>query len=164
MDPAGKTWRLYDLLAEAPVFLEFGAYTCGPTNRQAAGVQGIVDLYNLDLRTSLVIGYETHAMGPGCENGECFSDFSYRDDGSPVRQPETYEQRRELAEEFRDKYDATYPILVDEMDNRVKCDMALDTNTGYLIGVDGRVAVVHDWLDYQAMNTSIDAYLTQLWK
>lgn len=180
-DIYGDEHELYELLKTKPVMLQFGAYTCGPTNRNLEEMRQLQEKYGKradGAHIMMVYRWETHAYGPpNCQDGAClripysfepgcdFADPDYVENCDKILQPTTYEERVALATRMvEEKTKSDYLVLIDEMDNAVTCSLGDDTNSALLIGVDGRVVEYHTWFNREAnMEDAIVDYLAFLW-
>jgi YD repeat-containing protein len=86
-------------------------------------------------------------------------EYSYDADGNPIEQPNTYDERVELAETFIDEAEIVMPVLVDGIDNPLWCTYGRRPNMAYLIGMDGRILLQQDWNDPAEMEAAIQDYL-----
>ena len=85
---------------------------------------------------------------------------------SAYPQPRSYTERVALATEVAGMLEGDQLLLVDEMDpearnNPVWCSYGPAPNSGYLIGRDGTLEVVHRWLSLPDMETAIDELLAR---
>ena len=55
----------------------------------------------------------------------------------------------------------TVPVLIDEMDNPLRCTYGPTPNIAYLIGVDGRIVEKQGWYQPQQMEAAIEKYLAR---
>lgn len=85
--------------------------------------------------------------------------FSRDEDGNPIMQPLTYEERRAMAQETIDAQGINVIVLVDEMDNPIWCTYGQAPNIAYLIRTDGRILVKQDWYNPNKMEEFILAYI-----
>ena len=85
--------------------------------------------------------------------------YSRDKEGNPVNQPDTYEERLELARQTVADEGITVPVLVDEMDNPLWCTYGPAPNIAYLIGTDGTVVAKQGWYDPDGMEAAILDYL-----
>lgn len=85
--------------------------------------------------------------------------FSKDEEGNPVTQPETYEDRLAIARQTAADEGITSLMLVDEIDNPVWCTYGPAPNIAYLIGRDGIIVTGQQWYDPGEMENAIQAYL-----
>ena len=86
-------------------------------------------------------------------------EYSYDDEGNPIEQPTTYEERVAMAAKTIEEAGLLMPVLVDEMDNPMWCSYGRRPNNAYLIGMDGRVLAYQQWCDPIEMETDIEEAL-----
>ena len=96
---------------------------------------------------------EAHAIDTG-RQGPVTSD----EEGNPIYEPQTYEERVELARSTVAAEGITVPVLVDEMDNPLWCTYGPAPDIAYLIGTDGKIVVKQGWYDPEQMESAILAY------
>ena len=97
---------------------------------------------------------EAHAIDTGRP-----SPYTYDQEGSPIYEPKTYEERVELARKTVAAEGITVPVLVDEMDNPLGCTYGPAPNIAYLIGTEGKIIVKQSWYDPEQMESAILAYI-----
>ncbi len=97
---------------------------------------------------------EAHAV----DTGRTVS-YSLDEEGNPIYEPQTYEERLELAIMTINAEGVTVPVLVDKMDNPLWCTYGPAPNIAYLIGTDGKIATKQGWYNPEEMETAILAYL-----
>jgi len=102
----------------------------------------------------IVYAREAHAVDTGRRAAN-----TYDDAGNPIYEPQTYEERVELARKTVAVEGITVPVLVDEMDNPLWCTYGPAPNNAYLIGTDGRIVVKQGWYQPEEMRSAITAYL-----
>jgi len=97
---------------------------------------------------------EAHAVDTGRTGS-----YSRDEEGNPVYDPQTYEERLELAIKTIAAEGITVPVLVDEMDNPLWCTYGPAPNNAYLIGTDGMIVTKQGWYNPNEMESAILAYL-----
>jgi hypothetical protein len=97
---------------------------------------------------------EAHAVDTGRTGS-----YSRDEEGNPIYEPQTYEERLELAIKTINVEGITVPVLVDEMDNPLWCTYGPAPNIAYLIGTDGKIVARQGWYNPEEMESSILAYL-----
>jgi len=85
--------------------------------------------------------------------------FSTDDEGNPVGQPTSYEERTELARKTAIESDIRTTLLVDEIDNPVWCTYGPAPNIAYLIGTDGKIIYKQGWYDPILMEQEIISFI-----
>lgn len=96
---------------------------------------------------------EAHAVDTGRT-----SSYSLDEEGNPIYEPQTYQERLELAIKTIDAEGITVPVLVDEMDNPLWCTYGPAPNIAYLIGTDGKIVIKQGWYNPEEMESAILAY------
>jgi hypothetical protein len=85
--------------------------------------------------------------------------YTYDEEGHPVYEPATYEERLALAQKTVEAEGITVPVLIDEMDNPLWCTYGQAPNNAYLIGTDGTVVAKQGWYDPREMRAAITNHL-----
>jgi len=94
-------------------------------------------------------------------NKEWTGSYSNDEEGNPVGQPLTYEERAELARKTAVEAGINVPLLVDEIDNPVWCTYGPAPNIAYLIGTDGKIIAKQGWYTPKLMEQAITSYLEE---
>ena len=87
--------------------------------------------------------------------------FTYDEEGNPIYEPQTYEERVELAGKAVTAEAITMPVLVDEMDNPLWCTYGPAPDIAYLIGTNGKIVAKQGWYQPEEMEVAIVDYLAQ---
>ncbi len=85
--------------------------------------------------------------------------YSTDEEGNPIFQPQTYDERLVLAQKTIKEQGILCPVLVDEMDNPIWCTYGQAPNIAYLIQSDGEIIVKQIWNDPVKMEEFILAYI-----
>jgi peroxiredoxin len=107
-----QTVRLSDLFGDKPIVLMFGNVTCGPFRSIYPMVDELALRYKEEARFLGVYVREAHPTD-GWRMGS--NDAA----GVSLRQPRDYAERRTAANQCSVKLKMSFPLLVDEMDDRV---------------------------------------------
>jgi hypothetical protein len=155
-DVDGTDRRLSKLLANKPVAIFTGSYSCPVYRRARKKIDRIAKEYRDRLEVVIVHGPEAH---PG--KGE---PSPYRGDSWPLKFSDrgldtTFAERVKLAKAVGGAPGAR--LLVEPMDNPVWCSYGTVPNGAFLIDQDGTLVAVHDWFDAETFVASIDALLAQ---
>jgi hypothetical protein len=157
-DTRGKSVRLGDLLAEKPVLLVQGSWTCPRFQEERPGLEQLQSRYGQDLHIVHVYNVEAHPQGrePSPYHGRpAPQDFSDRG------QARNYEERLRSARDI--DRDSNLTVLVDAYDagsaNPVWCTYGTCASCSWLIAQDGTIWAHHEWHDTPSMTTSIEALL-----
>jgi cytochrome oxidase Cu insertion factor (SCO1/SenC/PrrC family) len=129
--PSGERFSLADHRGEW-VVLEFGSYTCPMYRRQLSGMARLAREYaeREDVTFALVYGKEAHP-----HQGEFLA----------IDDPETVEERRELASRLVAEEDVPFPVLVDEVPREGSAEYGGAPNMVYLVDPEGRIAYRALW-------------------
>ncbi len=116
-------------------------------------------------RVQFIIIYTIEAHPVGCPSpysGEEWTSSASTDAaGSPLTQPETYDERLAHASQMVQELEISVPVLIDEMDNPVWCTYGPAPNIAYLIGTGGSIVEKEQWYQPQQMEAAIIAYLSE---
>ncbi len=85
--------------------------------------------------------------------------YSTDEDGNPIYESQTYDERLEVARKTVAAEGITVPVLVDEMDNPLWCTYGPAPNIAYLIATDGTIVEKQGWYQPQEMEVTIIEYL-----
>lgn len=155
-DRNGRSHRLADLLADKPVLLVTGSWTCNVFQARQKYVSEIARDYD-DLQVVLIYTIEAHPKDqPSPYRGKEW-EFEFSD----RKQATSYDQRVKSAKDV--DLDDDVLVLVDgygedEM-NPFWCTYGSCPNCGFLVNQKGRLEAVHAWFDGASMRGSIDAML-----
>ena len=152
-DVYGNIVRLASLLGEKPVVMIFGSFTCPPFRQRCAVTDTLATTYGSQVHFIIIHAREAHAIDTGRP-----SPFTYDEEGNPIYEPRTYEERVELARSTVAAEGITVPVLVDEMDNPLWCTYGPAPDIAYLIGTDGKIVEKQGWYDPEQMESAILAY------
>jgi thiol-disulfide isomerase/thioredoxin len=128
-----QTVRLSKLIGPKPVVLVFGNFTCGPFRALAKEVDGIARRYADDATFVMVYVREAHPS-------DGWAMASNTKAGIEVKQPTTYDERVKACGLFHDKVKPSYPVLVDDIDDRVGNGYSGMPGRLYVIDTSGKVA------------------------
>ena len=154
--PNGSPVVLSELLETAPVLLISGSATCPVYRRNEAAINKLAKRYRDQLHTVVVYTVEAHPKpGNGAYHGKSKpKNSSDRPDAS------TWKKRASNAKDLRVP---AATVVVDNLDghqsNPYWCTYGTCPNCAFLIGQNGTVEAVHEWLDTKTMGQSINALL-----
>jgi thiol-disulfide isomerase/thioredoxin len=167
-DIYGNEVRLSKLLAEKPVVMIFGSFSCSNCRSHLIASEEVYAKYKDAFNFIMVCTVEAYPVGAACPydpKGEPFIiDSSYSEsgvDGIPILQPKTYEQRLEQATAFVNTLHISIPMLVDEMENPVWCTFGPASNIAYFIDQDGTVLLKQPYYIPDEMTEALDKYLVE---
>jgi hypothetical protein len=140
-DTNGKEWHL-EALRGKPIILIIGSGTCPLTQGNLPGLQALYDEFG-DRSTWLML-YVREAH-PG--------------EHMPAHQ--SYEQKREQAEYFKEVTGTQWPVLVDDLDGAVHKSYKLLPNSTYLIDADGRVSFIGEISHAPTLRDALDHLFEQ---
>ncbi len=102
----------------------------------------------------IIYANEAHAIDTGRP-----ARYTYDEEGNPIYEPQTYEERLEMARKTVAAEGITVSVLVDEMDNPLWCTYGPAPNNAYLIGTDGKIIAKQGWYNPQQMESAILEYI-----
>jgi len=155
-DIHGNEFVLSRLLAEKPVVMVFGSFTCPPFRRLCAANDTLSDKYGDQVHFIIIHVRESHAVDTGRP-----SLYTYDEEGNPIYESQTYDERLEVARKTVAAEGITVPVLVDEMDNPLWCTYGPAPNIAYLIATDGTIVEKQGWYQPQEMEVAIIEYLAR---
>jgi len=159
-DTQGNQHSLSGLLADKPVVMILGSFTCPVFRGTCTATEALYSQYGGKVHFIVVYTIEAHPIGSKCPYSDQESPSSYSVDlqGSPVHQPLSYEERLLLARKTAAEAGISVPVLVDEMDNPVWCTYGAAPNAAYLIGTDGTVLAQQRWYEPRLIESAILTY------
>jgi hypothetical protein len=167
----GTPARLSTLWQEKPTLLVTASLTCGRSRERQPWVNELATKYKDRINVAVLYTLEAHPVidpspyaeySPELENPEHPGERSGGNRGEPGlerRQPTDLDERKLLAEQFKDLLRVDVPIVMDPMNNAGWKALGGGPNMGFLIGRDGGVVVKHGWFDGETMDRSIEHYL-----
>jgi hypothetical protein len=170
MNMEGEDMELAALWEEKPTLLVTASLTCGRARERQEWVERLAEKYGDDLNVAVLYTVEAHPVrdpSPYAEYSPELEDPSRPGErargavraGLPRRQPTTVEERRALAEEFKELAGVSVPLLLDRMDNEAWKAFGGGPNVGLLVRPDGTIEVKHGWFDGETMDRSIEYFL-----
>lgn len=111
--------------------------------------------YGDEVHFVIIYAREAHAIDTG-RSGL----YTYDEEGNPIYEPQTYQERLEMARKTVGAEGITVTVLVDEMDNPLWCTYGPAPNIAYLIGTEGIIITKQGWYEPQKMETAIQTYLS----
>ncbi len=78
---------------------------------------------------------------------------------SDIDQPETYEQRKHLAQRTCDDLNPATTIVIDEMDNEVRTTYGRLPNSAYIIDKGGKIIHKESWANIEGWGEILDKLL-----
>jgi hypothetical protein len=125
--------QLAKLVGPKPVVLVFGNFTCGPFRALTAEVEAIYQRHKDAATFVMVYVREAHPT-----DGWVMA--SNTKVGVEVKQPTTYDERVKACSLFSTKLKPSFPVLVDEIDDRVGHTYSGMPGRLYVIDAQGKVA------------------------
>jgi len=119
--------------------------------------------YGNQVQFIIVYTVEAHPVGaPSPYSGEEWTTPASMDqEGRPLNQPSTYEERLVQADQMKNELNITVPILIDEVDNAVWCTYGPAPNNAHFIGTDGVIVEKQGWYRPEQMEEAIEQYLAE---
>ncbi len=122
--------------------------------------------YKNDVNFFMVDTLEAYPVGKACpydaKGEQLLIESSWTipgEDGMPIQEPKTYEQRVNQAINFKKTLSITLPMLVDEMNNAVWCTYGPASNIAYFIAQDGTIIEKEPYYTPDIMDGILAKYL-----
>lgn len=161
-DTLGRELELETLWAEKPLVLVTGSWSCPVYRRQAPELQRLFERYGPRAKFAVLYTVEAHPSGSASPyTGEEWLTDENRREGILLQQPETFEERAELASRSRAALKLGMPFLVDGIENEAWEAYGNAPNACYVINSEGEVLARQDWLDPPALEKEILAALQE---
>lgn len=129
----GDEVTLSEQVGEKPVVLIFGNFTCGPFRSHSGNIEKLYQRYRDRAQFFLVYVREAHP-------NDGWWMMSNQRVGIDVTQPQTDDQRRDVATTCQSRLSLSIPFLVDSVDDAVGAQYSGMPNRLYLIDTEGRIA------------------------
>lgn len=129
----GEHVRLSSFKGERPVALLFGSYTSPAFRTQLQALEAIASGYRDRVASFIVYVKEAHAE-------DAWVQTYNRRSGISLKEPQTLEERAQVARTLVERMGTSIPVLVDDVDNKVADDYGGWPSRLYLVGRDGRIA------------------------
>lgn len=129
----GRDVTLSEVVGKRPVVLVFGNFTCGPFRSQAGNVEKVYERYKDRAEFLMIYVREAHPTdGWRMESNDRVH--------VELAQPQTYDERLEVAQTCSKHLDLDLPLLVDSIDDRVGAQYSGMPSRLYVIDLEGRVS------------------------
>lgn len=175
-DVDGEEYTLSTMIAEKPVVLVWGMWTCPAYQGMGTSYPfdqsgykdewDLVEAYKDTVTFVHLVGPEPHPLTPDTnfDSGKQLMNY-----WSTVRQAKTYDDRLAMTKKVLDYTHPSQILLPDliagnpydsEANQPVWCSMGLGARTAMLIGTDGVVAFEQDWFRREDVAAAIDTYFS----
>lgn len=157
-DVTGRPVKLSALLAERPVLLVQGSYTCPVFQERLPALRDSAARYDNRVHTVVVYNIEAHPKAEPSPYRGVPTEHEYSDRG----QPRTYADRATNARAIEaGRAIVAIDALADSGANPVWCTYGTCPSCAWLVRQDGVIEAMHDWYDPASMVQSIDALLSR---
>jgi hypothetical protein len=131
-----------------PVFLINGSYTCPQYRHQLHFFDSLNQIYHNDISFYVVYSIEAHPHypDPSPYTGKLFISSRNSRDQIFYRQPKTYAERQQIANEMVNKTKLKIPVFIDTPDNQWLTIFGTLPTTAYMINPSGKI--IYKYLDY----------------
>jgi|GEM_PF-906289 len=156
----GEPQRLDDAWRGGPALLVTSSLTCPKSRSRWPELQKIVEKYGDKLNVVIVYVIEAHPVGSICPY-KGIEDITPENeaDGILRRQPDSLEDRLELAQEFKRYLRINTPIYIDNMRNEAWKAVGAAPNLALLVNDEGIVVARNGWFEGEATDAAIETYL-----
>lgn len=156
----GDRFHLAERLAQKPVLLVQGSWTCPRFQEERAGLEATFQRFKNDIDMAIVYNIEAH---PGAGDPSPYKGRNWTAEFSDRGQPKSFVDRLRNAREIA--RDSSMTVLVDRLEpnnaNPFWCTYGTCAGCSWLIAKDGTIAAAHRWHDKPTMEASIEALLAQ---
>ena len=143
----GDEVRLSGVLGEKPVVLQFGSHTCPVYRNRHRGMRRLWERYGDRVRFYVVYTREAHPMNdPSPYTGEEWDVWINKFAGVRLEDPDSYAERRDLAEESKRRLEIPLAMLVDDMENTAWRLYGSAPSPAFVIDRDGEVVLRQVWI------------------
>ena len=158
-DLSGNEVQLSQLLAEKPVMIQSGSYTCPVYQGKIPASDQLSDQFGQHVHFLVLYTVEAHprAPDPSPYRGRVWEQ-TYSDFGNP----ETYAGRAQNASQLG--IGANQKLLLDDLgttNNPFWCTYGTAPNAGWLIRQDGVIELAQPWIDVSSMGDAIQGLLVR---
>lgn len=159
----GKSVRLSEFIGKKPVVLEFGSYTCPVFRGHHGRMEKLYAKYRDRVAFLMIYTTEAHPnKDPSPYTGKEWVTKPNKARGILYRQPTNEAERKKVASDARAELEITMPLLLDDMQDSTWNAYGRAPNSGYLIGMDGRIKLRQGWLKPKDLEKAILKELEKL--
>jgi hypothetical protein len=152
VDLDGGTVDLAELVAEGPVVLQLGSATCPVFRYRRHGIERLAEELGERVRLLVVYTREAHPMSsPNPVTGEVWDLWINRVTRVRLDDTTTTEERRQRAQETREKLGLVSVVLVDPEGNPGWEALGRAPSPAFVIDRQGRLAARQVWVDPQEL-------------
>jgi len=143
-----------------PALLVTMSLSCGQSRRHARALRQLSRRFEQYINTVIVYVVEAHPINaPSPYADRIWVTAKNEIAGIHCAQPQTLEERIELAHQLRRRYRLSTPMLIDALDDRGWRAFGRAPNVAILVRPDGRIAVKQGWFEPREMTHAITALL-----
>jgi hypothetical protein len=143
-----------------PALLVTMSLSCGQSRRHARALRRLSRRFEQYINTVIIYVKEAHPIdAPSPYADRIWVTAKNEIAGIHCTQPQTLEERIELAHQLRRRYRLSTPILIDALDDRAWRAFGSAPHVGILVRPDGRIAVKQGWFEPREMTRAITALL-----
>jgi hypothetical protein len=159
-DVEGKHQQLSRCWDKQPALLVTMSLSCGRTRRHARDLRRLSRRFKRDINTVMIYVVEAHPIDtPSPYTDKIWLTPLNEVAGIHCNQPQTLEERIELAQKLRRRFRLSTSMLIDAMDDRAWRAFGCAPNVAILVGPNGRIAVKQGWFEPRGMAHAIKALL-----
>ncbi len=157
----GKAAKLALMWKERPALIVTASLTCPVARERCPNLQAILEEFNPEVRVLVLYTIDAHPKGDDSPYSPGREWVTQQNEKTSVlhAQPNTLEERLELARELHERLGGLPSMIVDAMDNKAWQTLGSGPNLAVLVDTDGQVIAKQGWLDAEAMRESIYALL-----
>lgn len=156
----GGETRLDLLWQDKPALIVTASFSCGQTRGSVRDLLQLVERFGNQISVAIVYVLEPHPYNePSPYVGRKWVTRKNQMAGIRCTQPKSLHERIVMAEKFREHFNISVPILVDDMDNSAWHAISGGPHVGLLVRQDGVVAAKQGWFDAKAMSLAIEELL-----
>jgi hypothetical protein len=148
---------LQELQDQKPILLVSGSYTCPAFRNKVQALNNIYNTYQNQIKVFVVYTLEAHPNNSASPySGILWVTSQNQQEGILYGQPQTYGQRRNIANTMVNNLQLLAPVIIDGPCNEWWNAYGPAPNNAYLINTQGEVFVKHDWFQKAPKNMFCD--------
>lgn len=161
----GEKFNVVDRNPRRPKIFISGSYTCDITRTKLQSIDWLHAKYKDKADVYLINTLEAHPQNSPSPYSMAEEPWHAKDNiesGISADQPQTMQERKELAKKWETEGEIKTPILLDGPTNEFWNQVGQAPNMAVLVSPDGEVILKQSWFEREEMKNAIDNQLQQL--
>ena len=156
----GEPVELAELIGERPIVIQLGSHSCPVYRYRRFSMERLIRDYQDRVHFLVVYTIEAHPTGSKSPyDDEEWVTMINRVTGVRIPEPADEAERLERAAFSRDRLELSQTVLVDGLDNEVWSAYGGASSPGFVVDLEGRVALRQVWIDPSGIRKTLDRLL-----